>query len=97
MKAIEVFEPYFFWDCQKEKIDLENDAEFVVERVLAYSLNEYETINLEKLITIYSIDFVREVAKNSTQIFGNERIELISKRIGVDPTEMNRYIPPCFL
>ncbi len=98
MKAIEIFDPVYFWDCVVEEIDLKDDAEFVVERVLARSLNEDEAINLEKLIEIYSIDFVKEVARReNSQIFGNERIELIAERIGIKPEEIRNYIPPSFL
>ncbi len=96
MKAIEVFKPVYFWDCIKEEIDLKDDADFVVERVLSRSLNDDRVENLNKLIKYYPIEFIREVSKNSTQIFGNERIEEISKIIGIKPEEIKTYIPPDF-
>ncbi|MBS9775736.1 MAG: hypothetical protein KGV57_01430 [Fusobacterium sp.] len=90
-KAIEVFKEVYFWDCAKDKIDLFDDAEFVIERVFSQSLNKQREIDLEKVIEIYPIDLIRQVAKNSTQIFGNKRIEQISERIGIRPEEINTY------
>ncbi len=96
MKAIEIFKPVYFWDCIVEEIDLKDDAEFVIERVLARSLNEDRLNNIDRLKDIYPIDFIKEVARHSTQIFGNNKIEEIAKQIGIEPTEIATYILPNF-
>ncbi len=90
-RAIDIFNKVYFWDCAKDKIDLVNDAEFVIERVLSQSINKQRAIDLEKIIEIYPIELIKKVVKNSTQIFGNERIEQISERIGIKPEEINTY------
>lgn len=92
MKAVDLFEPYFFWDCVVEEIDLKDDAEFIIERILARSFDEDREDNINKLLSIYAIEKIRTVAKNSTQIFGNNKIEKFSKIIGISPTEVKTYI-----
>ncbi|MGP2571262.1 DUF6922 domain-containing protein [Ornithobacterium rhinotracheale] len=91
-KAIEIFNEGFFWDCKKDQIDLEEDYDLVIERVLSHSMSYNRMENFQKLKEIYPLELIQEIAVNSTQIFGNEIIEDIAKFFDLNPKDFYRYI-----
>lgn len=90
MKAINLFNEAFFWDCVKEEINTKEDENFIIERVLSQSLNR--DVDFIRLKEFFSIDKIVNVALNSSQIFGNERIEDIAIYFNIHPNEIQNYI-----
>jgi hypothetical protein len=87
--AISYFSSAYFWDCKNNEIFLDTHFKLVIERVLSQSLIlKKDIVNLEH---IYHIDLIISIAKNSQQIFGNERIEFISIRYNIGLNNFLRY------
>ena len=80
--AIKYFKKSYFWDCELGDIRLKSHLFLIIERVLSQSL-ELEK-DLAQLEDIYPISKIKEIALSSTQIFGNERINFISKKYNLN-------------
>ena len=88
-QAIKYFNKSYFWDCEPNAIRLKTHSILIIERVLSQSLElEKDLIKLDKF---YSKDKIKEVALSSTQIFGNERIILISKKYNLNSLHFNNF------
>lgn len=89
-KLSNYFPKHLFWDVNLDKLDVRFDKDFIIERVLAYHMEDEEIF--KKLEKLYSKKEIKKIALNSKQIFGNETIEFISKRYKLDPTTFSKYI-----
>ena len=90
-KAIDFFNKAYFWDCFQDKVLLDEDFVLVIQRVLSRS-SDFDDLKI--LSDIYNIEAIIYVIKTETnQIFGNERIERISKHFNLEiKNNFNRYI-----
>ncbi len=87
--AINHFRKSYFWDCELNTIKINSHIVLIIDRVLSQSLElEKDLIKLDKF---YSKDKIKEVALSSTQIFGNERIILISKKYNLNSLHFNNF------
>ncbi len=90
-KAIDFFSKVYFWDRLQDKVLLDEHFVLVIERVLSRAADFND---LKILSDIYNIEAIIYVIKRkNNQIFGNERIERISKQFNLDiNTNFNNYI-----
>lgn len=89
-KAIDFFSEVYFWEYDLNNILLDEDSNLIIERVLSQSPNL--DIDLVQLESFYSINLIINIIKKrNNQIFGNERIEIISKRYNLDLNNFKRY------
>jgi len=80
-----------FWDVKMEDLSINRDKDFIIQRVLARNMNKIE--NLENLEKLYSKNIIKSYAKNSSEIFGNENIEFVASRYGLNPRGFKKYLP----
>ena len=91
MKLSDLFYKSSFWDVDMDRLDIEKDADFIIPRVLEMNMGREKYFqNLEKL---YPIDQIKHYALQSREIWGNENIDAISKRYGLNPLDFPKYIP----
>ena len=58
--AIESFSEYLFWDVNRDDVDPEKNAPFLVQRVLEYGqLSDWDLLN-----ALYGLDKITEITKN---------------------------------
>lgn len=58
--SIESFSEYLFWDVNRDDVDPEKNAPFLVQRVLEYGqLSDWDLLN-----ALYGLDKITEIAKN---------------------------------
>lgn len=90
-KAVDFFRPGYWWDCDKDKILIEQDYDIVIERVLSQS-NELSR-DLAVLDKIYTEEIIKYIAlEQNGQIFGFEQIEEIAKHYNLDANKFRRYV-----
>lgn len=77
-----------FWDVKMDDLSIKRDRDFIIQRILSRHMNKIE--NLEKL---YSKKIIKSYAKNSSEIFGNENIEFVASRYGLNPMGFKKYLP----
>lgn len=80
-----------FWDVKMEDLSINRDKDFIIQRVLSRHMNKIE--NLENLEKLYSKNIIKSYAKNSSEIFGNENIEFVANRYGLNPMGFKKYLP----
>lgn len=89
-KLSELFRKGMFWDVDMDKLDVKRDYEFIIPRVLNRFMDQIEYLeNLEK---IYPKDMIIYYAKNSSEIRGNEKIEILANRYELDPKDFPNYL-----
>lgn len=87
--AIKYFRKSYFWDCDPNIIKINSHIVLIIDRVLSQSLElEKDLIILEKL---YTKKKIIDAALSSTQIFGNERIVLISEKYNLNSLEFYNF------
>jgi len=74
-----------------EDLSINRDKDFIIQRVLSRHMNKIE--NLENLEKLYSKNIIKSYAKNSSEIFGNENIEFVANRYGLNPMGFKKYLP----
>jgi hypothetical protein len=87
----DLFSRAIFWDVNIEKLSPNKDKDLIIQRVLSRHMNRLE--NLENLEKLYSKSVIKSFAKNSSEINGNENIEFIASRYGLQPRAFKKYIP----
>ena len=80
-----------FWDVDPNLLDIKNDKDFIIERVL--SRNMGNPLYLEKLEDLYSKKEIIKYALSSNQIRGNNAIRLIAQRYGLNPNNIKNFNP----
>lgn len=78
-----VFPKGMFWDVDMKKLSIDFDKNFIIQRVLSRSKNK--VAYLESLESFYPKKDIINLAINSPEIIGNEKIEFISKRYNIEP------------
>lgn len=77
-----------------EDLSINRDKDFIIQRVLSRHMNKIENLeNLENLEKLYSKNSIKLYAKNSSEIFGNENIEFVASRYGLNPRGFKKYLP----
>lgn len=79
-----------FWDVDMNKIFLDDDADFIIDRVLNWFMDDI-TI-LEKLESFYELEEIKFYAINR-DVMGNEIIEFICYRYDLKTKDFKYYIP----
>ena len=89
-KSIEgIFPKVMFWDVDLNNIHIEDDIDFIIDRVL----NRYIDIEtLELLESIYLLDEIKYYAVEM-DVMGNETIEFLCDRYKLKTKEFKYYIP----
>ena len=85
------FRKAMFWDVEMDKLSIKHDKFFIIDRVLSRSMKN--SIYLDRLEKFYSIKDIKEVAKSSRSIRGNESIRFIANRYAMNPKSFKQYIP----
>jgi len=89
-KSIEdVFPKVMFWDVDMNKIFLDNDADFIIDRVLNWYMDDVKILDL--LDSIYPIDMIKYYAVNM-DVRGNETIEFICNRYNLKISQFKYYL-----
>ena len=89
-KLNSIFPKSMFWDVKMEELSIKHDEEFIIERVLGTpKCDEKHFDNLEKL---YSVPKIKHFALKSEAIVGNETIEFVAKRYGLNPKEFKSWV-----
>jgi len=89
-KLSELFRKGMFWDVDMDKLDVKRDYDFIIPRVLNRFMDQVEFLeNLEK---IYPKDMIIYYAKISSEIRGNEKIEILAKRYKLKPKDFPNYL-----
>ena len=86
---VNVFPKFMFWDVDLNNIHLEDDIEFIIDRVLNWHMN-IET--LERLESLYSLDEIKHYAV-VMDVMGNETIEFLCDRYDLKTKDFKYYIP----
>jgi uncharacterized protein DUF6922 len=86
-----VFPKSFFWDVDLAKFSLENweDRSFIIQRVLKMAYLKKGV--LDSLEQLFSIDEIKYYAEGSSEIIGNERIEMLCHRYHMQPSQFPHY------
>lgn len=87
-RVADMFPAGLFWDVPMEKLSLKRDKDFIIQRVL----NRADVNLFKSLEKLYSLDDIKFYALGSREIFGNERIEYIAARYGLNPRDFHKYI-----
>lgn len=85
----EYFPKAIFWDVDLNQLDYKKDADFIIPRVLDWGDYNNAWDNLELLYPKNEIIFY---CLNQAQIFGNENIEMLAEKFGLQPEQFPRYI-----
>jgi len=80
-----------FWDVRMENISIIEDSDFIIQRILNRFMHNLETLNTLEML--YPLRLIRQIAMDSSQIFGNELIEYLADRYLLDPKDFKKYIP----
>jgi len=89
-KLSDLFRKGMFWDVDMDKLDVKRDYGFIIPRVLNRFMNHIEF--LEYLEKIYPKDMIIYYAKNSSEIRGNEKIEILANRYKLEPKDFPNYL-----
>jgi len=90
-KLSDLFPVAIFWDVDANELSVEEDKDFIVPRVLSRHMNKVEY--LENLELLYPKELIKYYALNSPDILGNENIDFVAKRYGLNPLQFKKYIP----
>lgn len=74
-----------FWDVKMDDLSFKRDKDFIIQRVLSRHMNKIENL--------YSKNIIKSFSKNSSEIFGNENIEFVASRYGLNPRGFKKYLP----
>lgn len=74
-----------FWDVKMDDLSIKRDKDFIIQRVLSRHMNKIENL--------YSKNIIKSFVKNSSEIFGNENIEFVASRYGLNPRGFKKYLP----
>lgn len=92
VNILDFFPQRMFWEYHAEDLSIEEDKELIIERVLNRSLSIELLKNLRILDSLYKREQIIEVALGSSEIYGNETIEIIATYYGLNPREFYQYI-----
>lgn len=84
-----MFPKWMFWDVDISNLDPENDANFVIDRVLNWYIDDVSF--LEILEQIYTLDKIKYYAIKM-DVRGNERIEFLCKRYNLNTSDFRYYL-----
>ncbi|MBD8491085.1 hypothetical protein IFO69_20190 [Echinicola sp. CAU 1574] len=73
-----------------DRLDYRDEIDFIIPRVLDKGLLFDCLDNLEQL---YSLEAIQYFCKNSSQVFGNEKIKFLAKKYRLKPKQFLRYDP----
>lgn len=90
-KLSDIFPKHVFWDVELDNFSLKNweDRSFIIQRVLKMSYLQDDL--LVKLENLFPIEEIKYYAKGSKEIMGNERIEKLSSRYNLKPSDFPHY------
>jgi hypothetical protein len=83
-----IFPKHLFWDVDMDNVFLDEDADFIIGRVLSKSSKSEDLSLLESIYEKGEIKFYAI----QHDIFGNERIEFLCKRYDLKPSSLRHYI-----
>ena len=86
---MDYFPKAIFWDVNPDRLDWEEDADFIIPRVLEWG--EYKNA-WDKLEQLYPKQLIQYYCIHDAQIFGNENIEKLANKFGLRPEQFPRYI-----
>lgn len=91
-KLSEIFEKVIFHDCDVDKLNLENweDRSFIIQRVLKRCMMLES--RLERLENLFPNEEIKYYVNDSREIMGNELIEMLCKRYGMQHSQFPHYI-----
>lgn len=89
MDDLKVFPKWMFWDVDIDKIDIDKDVDFIIDRVLNWFMDDVNY--LETLDLIYPLDVIKHYAVNM-DVRGNEKIEFLCKRYNLKSSEFKYYL-----
>ena len=69
----------FFWDVDIDSIDLERDYFFVISRILSFTTSEVLSNNIEIIKTLFDMQIIQEVLKNTNELISNDIYRLMSE------------------
>ncbi len=90
-KLSDLFPDAIFWDVDGDELSVEGDKDFIIQRVLSRHMNKLEY--LENLELLYPHELIKYYALNSPDILGNENIDFVAKRYGLNPLQFKKYNP----
>lgn len=86
----DLFPKAIFWDVNPDKLSIEENKSFIIQRVLAWNMGEENFMkNLEKL---YPIEDIKSFAIESRQILGNDNIQFIADRYNLNVEDFPKWI-----
>ncbi|GAB1858226.1 hypothetical protein MHTCC0001_30630 [Flavobacteriaceae bacterium MHTCC 0001] len=86
----QLFPAVMFWDVNMDKLSLEYDKDFIIQRVLGRFMDNDNYLDI--LESIYALDEIKSFALSSDEIFGNEIIEHLANRYHLNPFDFKKYI-----
>lgn len=90
IRLSDYFPKAIFWDVDLDLLDYKEDADFVIERILNWG---WVGNVWDRLDELYPKKAIVYYCKNSSEIRGNEKIEVIAERYGLKPGDFKGYIP----
>ncbi len=89
IKLSDLFPNEIFWDVNLDELDYKKDMDFIIPRVLDWGNfnNSWENLRI-----LYPEIVIQYYCIHSSQIFGNEKIELLGELFRVNPNQFPRYI-----
>jgi len=79
-----------FWDVDRDDLSVIDDSNLIISKVLNRSYPKPWAIDI--LEKIYPVEYIKNVALDSSQIMGNDTIEKIASRYGLSPDSFKKYI-----
>lgn len=87
----DLFPRGLFWDVDVSNLSIDQDQDFIIQRVLSRHMNKVEyLLDLERL---YPKELIKFYALSSPDIFGNDNIDFVAKHYGLNPLDFKKYIP----
>ncbi|WP_394799684.1 DUF6922 domain-containing protein [Flavobacterium amniphilum] len=93
VNILEKIPNYVFWDLDMNKLNIQEDYDVIISRILMFSDLSNITENLLFLENIYTKEIIKKVAISSTERISDEICSVTSKRYNISiKSKFNKYV-----